>query len=172
MQTHPVKPNPITPEFASTGFFMIFGVLFLLYTKYALLPLNVSHQIPLISSLVVILLIAAFLGRIFARSLVKKHHWLRLFLTGVFMALLALLIVSLTIFIRSWIVGTPLFQLAQHWQDYFIIYGLLVVTTSSVIGVWLGVLTGMAAIYFNKRFYPRLMAFDSTQATTKDSSND
>lgn len=172
MQTKQTQANFISPEFASAGFFMLFGSLFLIFTKYTLLPLNVSHQLPLLSSLIVILFTAAFLGRVFARLLIKPQPSIRLFIIGILMAMAAILIISLSFFIRSWIYGAPLLQLAHNWQDYFIIFGLLVVTTSSVIGLWLAILTGMAAIYFNKRFYPKLMAFNAAQPTSKDTPNE
>lgn len=168
MQSTPVKKDLVSPEFASSMFFVIFAILFLLFTKYSLLPLEMSNDIPFVSSFIVALFTAAFLGRVFAKSLTKQYHWLRIFLTGVLMAILAILIASVVFFIRAWFYDAALFRLAHHWQDYFIIFGLRVVMTASVIGLWLGVLTGLAALYFNKHFYPRLKAFENTQATSKN----
>lgn len=162
MQTAPVKKDLVSPEFAATVFFGIFAVLFLIFTKYSLLPLGLSANIPVVSSFIVALFTAIFLSRIFAKSLSGQYHWIRIFLTGVFMAMLAIVISSLVFFIRAWFYDAALFQLAHHWQDYFILFGLRVAMTASIIGVWLGLLTGIAALYFNKHFYPRLKAFENT----------
>lgn len=172
MQTESVKKNLISPEFSSTVFFVIFAFLFLIFSKYTLLPLEMSSGVPLLPSSSIALILAAFLGRVFARALVGKRHWFRVFLTGVLMALAAILISGLVLFIRAWIYNSPLWQLAHHWQDYFIILGVCVVMIASVIGVWLVALTGLAAVYFNKRFYPRLMAFDKRQPASNDSSHE
>lgn len=172
MQSAPVKKDLINPEFAATIFFVIYAVLFLLFTKYSLIPLEMSADIPIVSSLIVALFIAAFLGRLFAKSLAGQHHWIRIFLTGVCMAILAILIASVIFFIRAWFYDASLFKLVHHWQDYFIIFGLRVLMTASIIGLWLGLLTGIAAIYFNKRFYPGLKAFDKQQTSEKDTSDE
>ena len=168
MHSTPVKKDLISPEFAATIFFTIFAVLFLLFTKYSLLPLGMSANIPAVSSFLVALLTAAFLGKVFAKSLSEPYHWIRIFLTGVFMAMLAIVISSLVFFIRAWFYEAALFQLARHWQDYFILFGLRVAMTASIIGVWLGLLTGIAALYFNKHFYPRLKAFENTLPQSKN----
>ena len=168
MQTTPVKKDLISPEFAASVFFAIFAVLFLIFTKYSLLPLGMSRDIPAVSSFIVALFTAIFLGRLFAKSLSGPYHSIRIFLTGVFMAMLAIVISSLVFFIRAWFYDAALFQLARHWQDYFILFGLRVAMTASIIGVWLGLLTGIAALYFNKHFYPRLKAFESTLAQSKN----
>lgn len=172
MQTNQVKKELISPQFASSMFFVIFAILFLLFTKYSLLSLEMSNVIPFVPSFIVTLFTAALLGRIFATSLTGQYHWIRIFLTGVLMAILAILIASLVFFIRSWFYDAAVFRMVHHWQDYFIIFGLRILMTASVIGIWLGLLTGLAALYFNKHFYPKLKAFENMQAASKNSADE
>ena len=114
------------------------------------------------------LLASALLGREFGKILSKPSHWIRLFGTGIAMAILAILLVSIGAMVHAALYDASVFAKLHSWKDYFIIYGLLVATITLIIGVWLLPLTGIAAIYFNRRFFPRLKAIDDIRARLKD----
>jgi hypothetical protein len=164
------EDNKITSNsrFAATIFFAIYALLFLLFTKYTLLSLQNSLQLSLFPSLLVILLTGAFLGRLFADKLAKKSHWLRLFLLGCLMAIITILLVSFLVLVYSYFYDASFLNHLPRWQDYFIVYGLVVLSVTLIVGVWLIPLTGLVAIYFNKHFLPGLLAVDKKQLQSKD----
>lgn len=155
------KKQAITPEFAGTLFFAIFAALFLIFTKYTLIPLQGSLHLPLYPALFIALVSGAIIGRKFAGRLAKENRWLRLFLLGLMMGILAIFIASISALIRSCLYDTSFLPSLHYWQDYFIAYGLIVLSIALVIGIWLVPLCGLAAIYFNKRFLPGLIAADN-----------
>lgn len=150
----------ITAEFAGTVFFGSYAVLFLLFTEYTLLPLQGSLHLPLYPSIFIILFAGAIVGRQFAPRLVRETYWLKLLLLGFLLAIVCILIASLSLLVRAILYDPTFFSGIHHWQDYFIAYGLIMLSITLVLGPWLIPLTGLAAIYFSRRFFPKLKAVE------------
>ncbi|MDP1602565.1 MAG: hypothetical protein Q8M03_04805 [Legionella sp.] len=157
------KKSALTARFAATLFFAIYALLFLLFTKYTLLSFQNSLRLPLFPSFLIALLAGAILGRLFVKKLAQKSHWFRVFLWGCLVALIAILFISLFVLVYSYFYDASFLNHLPKWQDYFIIYGLVVLSVTLVVGVWLIPLTGFAAIYFNKHFLPGLLAVNNTR---------
>jgi hypothetical protein len=155
------KKAPITPEFAASIFFSIFALLFFLFSKYTLLSLKTSMVIPIFPYLIITLFTGTFIGKVFGTTLAKPRHWFLVFLIGVFLAFVGILLASLSLLIYSYMFDATLMQRIYHWQDYFIVYGLIALSMMLLIGVWLLPLMGLASVYFNKHFFPGLLAVDA-----------
>ena len=125
----------ISPEFAGALFFTIYAALFFFFTKFLLLPLKHYIDLPWFPALLIILLASALLGREFGKILSKPSHWIRLFGTGIAMAILAILLVSIGAMVHAALYDASVFAKLHSWKDYFIIYGLLVATITLSIGV-------------------------------------
>jgi hypothetical protein len=153
------EPQPLSPRFAGAVFFAIYALLFMLFTKYSLLSLKTSALLPLLPSIFISLIIGAFAGGIFGKILAKESHWLKPFLIGVLLACLVLILASLGVFLYSYVKDVTLSNI-HHWQDYWVIYGTILLSLALTIGLWLIPVTGLIAIYFNKHFFPSLIAID------------
>lgn len=175
MTEAPVKNNPITPQFAATIFFAIFALMFFIFAKYTLLSIDLSIQLPLLPFIIAMMITGALIGKCFGKTLAKETAWYKLFFLGVLIAIITLLLFSMAIFLRAYFKSSSEVNFFTHyhqWREYFIFFGVLVIWITSTIGLWLMPLTGLAAIYFNKRFLPGLLAFDKLEKQTHDASND
>ena len=158
----------MSTQFAGAIYFALFALLYFLFTKYTLLSLKDDMQLPFFPSGIFVFLIGGLIGRQFASLLAKKSHWLRSMMIGFIIAIVAILIAGVCVLIHSYFYDATFINSLKHWQNYFIVYGVIVLSITFVIGVWLIPLTGLAAIYFNKRFLPGLLAVDNIRTPTKD----
>ena len=159
--------HPISPRFAGAVFFAIFALLFMFFTKYTLLSLRDSALLPLLPAIVVSLITGAFVGGIFGPALAKQSYWLRPFVIGIVLACLALILASFGIIAHYYLVDANFFSRFHQWQDYFLVYGLILLSLTITVGVWFIPLTGLVAIYFNKHFLPGLIATDQKRFETE-----
>lgn len=165
--------NPLSPRFAGAIFFAIFAVLFMLFTKYTLLSLKDSLLLPLLPALLIAAITGAFAGSIFGEFLAKKGTWVRPFLIGILLACLSLILGSLGVLTHYYLTNPDFFARLHQWQDYFVVYGVVLLSLTLTIGLWLIPLTGLIAIYFNKHFLPGLIAVDEKrQLENKQSKTD
>jgi hypothetical protein len=141
----------MSPHTTTFFFFTILAILFLFFTKYTLLPLHIRNHFPLFKSICISLICSTLLAFLFGNLLVKPKAWWKSFLLGAGIAIGVLFISSLFALFYSQ------FPLAK-WQDYFVIFGSIFVSFTLIFGIWLILLLGLASIYFNTRFYPRLNA--------------
>lgn len=156
--------KPFTPGFAGAVFFAIFGLCFLIFAKYTLLSLATNLNLPMFPAVLLVLITGAYLGSYFGEALAKCKTWYHALLIGCFMAVLGILFISLSTMVRAWIFDTGVYDKLHGWRDYVVVYGLLVASITLLAGVWLIPLTGLAAIYFNKHFLPRLLLVSQRQA--------
>jgi MFS family permease len=160
--------SPLSPRFAGAIFFAIYSLLFTLFTKYTLLSLRDKALLPLLPSIFIALIIGALVGAILGKALVKKAHWLRPFLIGILLAFLILILGSLAI-LTHYYFSDPIFvSRLQHAKDYFVVYGAILASLSLTIGLWFIPLSGLVAIYFNKHFFPGLIAADQQRIKNKN----
>ena len=144
----------------ATVFFAGYAVLFMVFTKYTLLSLKNSSVLPLVPSIITALIIGALTGRLFGNSLAKNRSWFYPFLIGILLACLSLILSGVGVLVYYYYNSVPFFNSPHHWQDYFILYGIVLLSLTLTVGIWLIPLTAVVAVYFNKRFWPGLLALD------------
>ncbi|MGQ3890064.1 hypothetical protein ACQUW5_13665 [Legionella sp. CNM-1927-20] len=161
--------NPFNPNWAGAIFFAIFAFCFLLLTKYILLSLQQSTVLPFFPALLVALITGSFLGAIFTKYLIYPRSWIYAFLIGILMALIAILLISLVIFLNLYFFEPTITNRLHHWQDFFILYGTIFLSLFLIIGLWLMLFTGLAAVYFSERFWPTLIAINKAHSKSDHS---
>ncbi|MCA0404483.1 MAG: hypothetical protein LCH30_11975 [Proteobacteria bacterium] len=145
------------PRYVAMFFFAFNAILFVILTKYTLLSFNQAKILPLWPTLGLGILIGGFLGNLFGSSIATQKHWFKTILIGLAMALLALIILTLVLFIYYYSHRETIFVNLQGIKNYFILAGTLFLSLLLTIGLWLIPLTSLAALYFNRYFYPRLI---------------
>lgn len=149
--------TPLSPQFAALIFFTLFSLLFFLFIKFALLS---KDNVPFILGISGSGLLGALFGYLNAPLLAKQQSLSRLIITGIAMAIVAILLISLVVLLHGYYKGGALLHSLHSWQDYCIIYGVIVASLGLIIGVWLIPVTVVAVVYFNKRFFPELVQLD------------
>lgn len=152
--------KPLSPRLAGAVFFAVFALLFMLFTKYTLLSLKDNALLPLLPAILISVITGAFAGGLFGKALAKESRWPRPLLIGILLACLSLILGSLGILTHFYLNDANFLIRFRQWQDYFVVYGVILLSLTMTIGVWLIPLTGFIAIYFNKHFLPGLMAVD------------
>ena len=160
----PEKPlNTFSNKFAAGLFFSIFSLLFFLFTKYTLLSIQSRLSLPLFPLLFLVVFASGYVASKFGNALAKPASWYRVFFIGLLLAIIAILLISLVVLCWTIFQKDPILSELHNWKDYFVFLGLIFVSITLIIGVWLIPLTGLAAIYFNRRFLPGLKAVDETR---------
>ncbi|KTD66148.1 hypothetical protein [Legionella spiritensis] len=154
------RHSSVSPGMMGAVFFALFAVLFFIFAKYTLLSLQSNQLLPFFPSMFITLILGALLGWLFGPWLATAKNWGRSLGTGILMALLSLLLISLGAFLYSYLNDTAFFARLQNGLDYLIVYGVLFLSIVLTIGVWLIPLMAIAAVYFNKRFWPGLIAIE------------
>lgn len=162
MNPNPKLPTPVSPRFAGAFFFAIYALLFLLFTRYTLFSLNTTSLSSLLWTSLAALITGAFAGWCFGAALAKKSKGLRSFFLGILLAFLCLILLSFAFLVHGYFNKSILIYKA-HWKDYLVIYGTLLLSLISTIGLVFIPLTGLIAIYFNKQFLPGLIAADKAR---------
>ncbi|KTD50203.1 hypothetical protein Lqui_1528 [Legionella quinlivanii] len=152
------EQKPISARFAAAVFFGIFAFLFLIFTRYTLLPLKASQGFPLGYALIVVPFIGILLGALFGNQLAKPSRWWRPFLLGILLAIVYLLIISLAVLVNSYWNDPNFARLSV--KDNMVVFGAIYLSATLIIGLWLIPVTALAAVYFNKHFFPGLRAVD------------
>lgn len=153
----------INPRVVAAIFFAALMLLFLFFTKLTLLSLPDNQLFPILPSIFFALFTGLLVGAISGKSLATSGHWCKPLIIGIALALTVLLLISTTLFILSSLHNSNSIQSAPHWQDYFIIFGVLFLSMFLIIGTWLIPLVILATIYFNRRFFPGLVALEQQQ---------
>jgi|GEM_PF-2224154 len=165
------KLSPLNPKMASAVFFAIYALMFLLFAKYTLLSLRDGMLLPLFPSLLIAPITGAFAGWWFGSVLAQPGKWFRAMIFGILLAVIALLLASLAVFVHAYFYDNTMASRLTHWQDFFIFYGVILASMTLIIGLWLIPITGLAAVYFNKRFLPGLLAADQLRTEKSEAAN-
>lgn len=150
----------MNPRFASAVYFALLGLVFLLLAKYIMLSLASNLNLPLMPMILTAMITGALAGALFGNWLAKPHSWWQLMLLGCALAIVALLQITGGILFRAWMFDNTFAQHLNSSLDYLVVFGLVFLTVTLIVGVWMIPLTGLAAIYFNKHFLPGLLAVD------------
>lgn len=161
--------SDISPRFAAALFFAIYALLFLVFTLYTLLSLKDSAGFPVGISFILIPLLGACLGAIFGQKMGQgRTAWWIIVLWSILMSLMAIAILSSAAFINSLVYDPSFLQRLHSFLDFLVIFALFFTYIFLIIGVWLIPLSAVAAMYFNRRFYPGLVAVDKLRQQKQD----
>ncbi|KTC99493.1 hypothetical protein [Legionella erythra] len=144
-------------------YFGVFALLFLFFAKYTVLSLYGRQILPAFPALFYAVFIGALTGAVFGETLAKPGRWWRAVLWGLLIAVLVLFAISLGTFIHTYYSDPAFMSRAQHWQDYFVIFGVIFLSMLLVLGIWLIPLLALTALYFNQRFMPGIRAVEQHQ---------
>lgn len=141
------------------GLLIIFNII----AKYFVFVFKADLFLPLFSTLFLTLLVGMALGAAFAELIARSQKpWLAVLL-GVLMALLIIPLYSLGLLCIYYLHFPAMFVQLPHWQDYFVIYGVMMVFFSLIAGIWLIPILGLAALYFKQHVVPHYQTFLSQQ---------
>ncbi|MFC3909161.1 hypothetical protein ACFORL_08765 [Legionella dresdenensis] len=144
-------------RFAAAIFFAIYSLLFLLFTKYTLLSLQESKLLPLFPALLITPITGAFAGYLFGAAIARQKQWYKALLLGFLLAIIAILLISLVLLGHGYYYEAPIFQQVKDWEDCLVLYGAILLSITLIVGLWLIPITGLAAVYFNRHFFPGLL---------------
>ncbi|MBA2657112.1 MAG: hypothetical protein H0U70_09030 [Tatlockia sp.] len=151
------KPRPsFNPRFAGAIFFAIYAVFLMLFCKYTLLTF-----LPLISSMLSSLVVGLISGFFIGKWLAKPAFWPRPFIIGILVASFLLILIAFFILLHGYLSELNLLNRLEHKKDYLILYAAIFASLATTIGLWFLPLTGLVAVYFNKKFFPGLVAADN-----------
>lgn len=164
------KHDSMSPRLAAALFFAVYALLVLILAKYILLSLNDKLQMSILPVALMVMMTGFFAGALFGNFLARPTAMWRILFWGALLALVALLQISLGIFIHAFATETLFFKKLASWYDYFVIYGLIFISVSLIVGLWLVPLTSLVAVFFNRRFFPGLVLADEQRQAEKDAS--
>lgn len=159
----------ISPTFAAVVFFALYAFFFFLFTKFTISSLAISGVIPLFTGIIGSMITGRFIGYLFGNLLVKEISWQKLLFIGGLIGVIAILLISINILLYLVIFNPQFFKPLHYWQDFFVVYGMMTLSTFLILAPWLLPITAAATVYFNKSFYPRLLLAESqgTSPTSK-----
>lgn len=156
-----MKPNTqINPRPYAAFYFAVFAAIFNLTAKWLLFVFKASILLPLYSSTMLAVLLGAVFGHLFGKKLVGHKTTLNLFFIGTLIALAMIPFYSLGLQLIYYFHNHAMYLQLHHWQDYLVLYGVMVLFFTLVAGIWLILLTGIAAVHFNRRFFPGASRFE------------
>lgn len=148
------KNNKPNVRLLAAVYFAFFAVLFTLVVKYFLFILKMGSLLPFFSCLILSLLLGAFFGGLFGLRLAKPDSTGKIFGWGMLFAVVIIPFYSLGLQIIYYFHNHTMYNNLHQWQDYFVLYGVLVVFFTLVAGIWLIPLSGFAALHFNRHILP------------------
>lgn len=166
------KHSSLNTRLIGLVFFGVFSLLFLFFAKYTVLSLYGRPVLPLFPAVVYAVLLGGLTGAVFGDRLARPGRWWRALLWGLVMAVLVLLVISLGTFIHAWYFDPAFMSRAQHWQDYFVIFGVIFLSMLLVLGLWLIPLLALVTLYFNQRFMPGIRAVEHMQHQAPHAADD
>lgn len=140
-------------------YFSSFTVMFNLMLKYFLFVFKSGEMLPVFSSTLLALLLGAVFGGLFGHRLAAAGTTLRVFAKGTLLAICMIPFYSLGLQLIYYFHHHWSYETLHHWQDYLVLYGVVLLFFTLVAGIWLIPLTGCAALHFNRRFLTSYRAF-------------
>lgn len=141
-------------------YYALLSVVFTLSLDAALYALGVNQMIPLFAGTLVAMLIALVFGFIFGEKIIhaKAPYHLKTFFWGFIKTFCALPFYDLG-FMAFYLHANPGMLASLSWLGVFSLYLKIIVFSIILIGIWLAVLSGLAALYL--RSYLVYYIYDS-----------
>jgi len=167
------KTTP-TLRLTSALYFGSFAVVFNLLAKYSLFIFKAGQLLPVFSSTLLAFILGALFGHCFGPRIATAKSSAHMFAWGALLGLSIIPFYSLGLQFIYYFHNHWMYEKLHQWQDYFVLYGVVMLFFTLIAGVWLIPLTGLAAVHFTRRFLPRYNAYlqkqqhPSMQAPTND----
>lgn len=141
-------------------YFATFATLFNLIAKYFLFIFKTGVPLPFFSSTLLSLLLGALFGSLFSKRLSTPNMpGLQVFAWGMLLAIAIIPFYSLGLQLIYYVHHHSMYNNLHQWQDYLVLYGVILLFFILIAGIWLIPLAGYAALLFNQRFLPRYATY-------------
>ena len=144
-------------------YFALLTLVFNLIAKYFLFIFKEGVLFPLFSTSLLSLFLGALFGGLFGQRIAAMNKPSHLFAWGVLLAITIIPCYSLGLQIIYYFHNHEMYNNLHQWQDYLVLYGVILLFVVLVAGIWFIPLTGLAAMQFNRRFLPGYNAYLSKQ---------
>ncbi len=125
--------------------------------------LGYAHLIPLLISFAVSSSIAFFSGMLFGKKIIYSNPLRKFncFLWGMALILFALPIFDFFLLFCIKDIPFKQYNFSNTLQDQFLIYLMLLIYSMILVGSWLSMIGGFAALYLRDNFVPNLLNYSS-----------
>ena len=155
----PTDNNTCNLRLVAALYFSSFTVIFNLIVKYFLFVFKAGELLPVYSSTLLALLLGAVFGSLFGPRIALPQKSLKVFANGALLAICSIPFFCLGLQLIYYFHNHWMYEKLHHWQDYVVLYGVVLLFFTLVAGIWQILLTGFAALHFNRRFLPSYTAF-------------
>ena len=152
------EQNSFDPRPIAAIYFAGVTLLFCLLAKYFLIVYEYSSFLPLLYALPMSLLIGGVFGALFGGRIASSTSASHAFLWGVLLAVTILPVYSLGLQFVYYLHKPLIYANLNQWQDYLVLYGVLVLFVLIIAGIWFIPILGFAAMHFNRRTLPQFRA--------------
>lgn len=146
-------------RFIGAVYFALFAVAFTLLTKYCLYIFNTGVPLPFFSTTLLSLLLGAFFGGVFSPHIATANSTGHVFVWGMLLAIAITPFYTIGLQIIYYLHQHSMYNNLHQWQDYLVLYGVLLLFFILIAGIWFIPLMGFAALQFNRRFLPGYQAY-------------
>lgn len=158
-----INNNQLNLRVLGAFYFAGFATLFNLLAKYLLFIFAAGVLLPFFSSTLLALLLGAIFGGLLGIRIATANKPSRVFAWGVVLAIIIIPFYSLGLQLIYYCHNHSMYNNLHQWQDYVVLYGVIMLFFILVAGIWLIPLTGCAALLFNRRFIPAYRIYLSKQ---------
>lgn len=158
MNTSLDEPKSFNPRPIAAIYFAGITLLFCLLAKYFLIIYEYGSLLPLVYALPMSVLVGGICGALYARRIAAAISASHAFLWGVLLALTIIPVFSLGLQFVYYLYKPLTYANVHQWQDYLVLYGVLVLFVLIIAGIWFIPILGFAAMHFNRRTLPQFRA--------------
>ena len=160
-----VKPiSSINLRLIGAIYFAAFAVFFTLIVKYFIYISGTGVFLPIFSAITLSVELGAFFGFLFGQRIAGAKTSTQAFLQGMLLAIAIIPFYTLGLQLIYYFNNHSLYNNLHQWQDYLVLYGILLLMFILVAGIWFIPLTGLAAMQFNRRFLTGYQAYLQQQS--------
>lgn len=152
--------QPLSPKKIGAFYFGILAILFTFSAKFTQLVFHKDQFIPFLPILSLSFPWGMLLGFLFGKSLSKPRRAYIPILLGLFMGLLTLLMIGFLVFIYYYGKLVVYFYQSSNAHGEYLLLKFTFLAIFYLVGIWVLPLTAIAALHFNKLFWPKFKAFN------------
>ncbi len=158
MQMDPAKKHQSIRTIAAC-YFTLLSIMATSLIQLLLFVFGMGDLIPLLMSYVLALPIAWLSGLLFANKIVYAQTKLKCFLYGVLLILFTLPLYDFFLLFLLQSVHPSMYNLGHGLQDSALLFLLIIIYSFVLIGSWLIVFGGFAALFLKTSFAPNVLKF-------------
>ena len=151
--------KPSATRTIAAFYYCLLSIIATIFIQILLFTFGMSELIPVLMSFVLALPVAWLSGMIFGNRIIgsnTNNRW-QCFLWGMFLLVVALLIYDLLLLIVLQNTHPNMYNLGTGLKDSLILYLLIIIYSFVLIGSWLSILSGFAAIFLRDHFSPNVL---------------